>query len=748
MVKKHSFPYTAAEAGWDTSPLYENVYELKNWVKAADKFAKENTSSNEAANTMRGNLFEHFVEKIIEHREGDPRIGCTDIAAFPPGETGIDLIGKRASGRNHLHQCKFTAKTRYQLGVAEDKLGITHRSTMKYEPEMLTLWTTARSVSPQATEMFDYDGAQIFLYENIYKFVNGDGGDGDFWSHYRQSFRDAVAQHKSFFPDNEEDVINEPDTGLIASGEIELRDYQQEALKVFAERIEEEGRLKGRYVYPTGSGKTLIESLIMKHQMKRKGAGMHLVAAPRIALISQLMREYRKFIGKGYSAIGFHSGSEREDDPRDHYDGRTQRSTTEIGEVEFQMRRAERSGLPMILFSTYHSLHKLVDRGFHFETFIADESQYCISERYFEEVQKVDARAKLFFTATERHGIGKHADDDRRRSNDNEMVFGKILGSENIDRLVERGWLTQPVLHILYGYREFDADTIVEETKFIAEKQGELVASNVPEGKRMPSKTLFACKRATDVTTVVHNMEELLTEVPDCKIFTINARDGAKVNGQKRKRREFIEEINTHDGDAMVFHYDILSEGIDVEGITGVAILREMNQTKALQTIGRCMRTLKEDREKPVEERTKKWSYVSVPAIDGDLKKSRELNAILEAMVNGDMNLNADEIVVQIARERDPDIITKPEEDEYGREPDDQKEGRDDNEDDEDDEEQIEIDLLVEQTRLLRVKHEVREYVMDAVKDIEDKIERDHEEALRSVLFSSHLIYQIASGKR
>ena len=308
-------PYAAAEAGMNTRPLHENVYDLKTWVKAAEKFARDNTSGNEAANTMRGNLFEHFVEKIIEHREGDPRIGCTDIVAFPPGETGIDLIGKRASGKNHLHQCKFTAKTGYQLGVMEDKLGITHRSTMKYKPEMLTLWTTARSVSPRANELFDYDGGQIFLYEDIHDFVDGDGGDGDFWSHYRESFREAGARYSSFFPDNEEDVLDEPDSGLIASGKIELRDYQQEALKVFAERIEENGSLKGRYVYPTGSGKTLIESLIMKHQMKRTGAGMHLVAAPRIALISQLMREYRKFIGRGYSAIGFHSGSERESDP-------------------------------------------------------------------------------------------------------------------------------------------------------------------------------------------------------------------------------------------------------------------------------------------------------------------------------------------------------------------------------------------------------------------------------------------------
>ena len=39
--------------------------------------------------------------------------------------------------------------------------------------------------------------------------------------------------------------------------------------------------------------------------------------------------------------------------------------------------------------------------------------------------------------------------------------------------------------------------------------------------------------------------------------------------------------------DAIIFHYDILSEGIDIPGITGVVIDRDMDLFKMQQTIGR-----------------------------------------------------------------------------------------------------------------------------------------------------------------
>ena len=81
------------------------------------------------------------------------------------------------------------------------------------------------------------------------------------------------------------------------------------ALATFRSKMKTNNALKGRFVYPTGSGKTLIESLILNHQIDRaKTTGVHVVVAPRIALVNQLMREFRSYVGDKYRHIGFHTG--------------------------------------------------------------------------------------------------------------------------------------------------------------------------------------------------------------------------------------------------------------------------------------------------------------------------------------------------------------------------------------------------------------------------------------------------------
>jgi hypothetical protein len=50
--------------------------------------------------------------------------------------------------------------------------------------------------------------------------------------------------------------------------------------------------------------------------------------------------------------------------------------------------------------SVYHSCAKLA--GIDFDTLIADESQYCVTENFNDSIKLLSARAKMFFTATEK----------------------------------------------------------------------------------------------------------------------------------------------------------------------------------------------------------------------------------------------------------------------------------------------------------------------------------------------------------
>ena len=96
-----------------------------------------------------------------------------------------------------------------------------------------------------------------------------------------------------------------------------LYDYQQEALDIAIDKISASfDDAKGRFVMPTGAGKTLLQATILQWQFANNTKhGIHIVLAPRIMLGNQLLSEYKTFLGKeGFRAIAFHSGEHTAED--------------------------------------------------------------------------------------------------------------------------------------------------------------------------------------------------------------------------------------------------------------------------------------------------------------------------------------------------------------------------------------------------------------------------------------------------
>jgi len=351
-----------------------------------------------------------------------------------------------------------------------------------------------------------------------------------------------------------------------------------------------------RAVIPTGGGKTLIESLFLNKQLSFSGSKIHLVLAPRIALINQLIKDYRDIAGQGYVALAFHSGK----DERDYQQIKWQEfSTTSREKVEEEQERAAILGKDLVIFSTYHSMKKLVD--INFNIIIADESQYLVAENYFETWQELNAKQKLCFTATERHTTSENG-----RGLNNEAVFGECVFQVTPKELIDGGWIVPPRLHIMYGKTEDSITTLIDEVINLAKYQDQVTRKTMPA-----SKILFAMKGTNDVKKVIENVKAIKADMPNHKVFTIvsNAKYGSMVDGVKMARGNFMKELRECDN-ALIFHYDILSEGIDIDGITGVAVLRNMLKSKLIQTIGRALRTFKATPE------AKPYAIVSVPVLN------------------------------------------------------------------------------------------------------------------------------------
>ena len=403
-----------------------------------------------------------------------------------------------------------------------------------------------------------------------------------------------------------------------------LYDYQQDALSSAITNIAKSPNdTRGRFVMPTGAGKTLVESQILKHQFDTNAkTGIHLVLAPRIMLGNQLLSEYKGFLGKeAFRAMAFHSGEHAAEDGIKW----KEQATTQKSVVEEAYANAQKLNQQLVVFSTYHSCGKL--EGIEFDTIIADEAQYCVAENFNESFRSLTGRVRLTFTATEKHtasnsGFGLN----------NVELYGDRWYYISPDELIKRGRIVPPRLHIAHIETEDDASSIVSQVIEIAREQVVLTQKTLDF-----SKVLFAMSGTDDVKTVEENIATICTAFPTHEVFTITSKSGALVNGKSVKRKEFMERLKNCEN-ALIFHYDILSEGIDVDGITGVAIMRNMGLAKLLQTIGRAVRLYKPDPTK------KPQAWISVPVINGNDDDKERVAGIIRAVRNGGFDISKEDV--------------------------------------------------------------------------------------------------------
>jgi superfamily II DNA or RNA helicase len=408
---------------------------------------------------------------------------------------------------------------------------------------------------------------------------------------------------------------------------IKLRAHQADALKAIKAAIKKgKGSAIGRVVMPTGAGKTFVEAAVLDYQRtKNINTKIHLVLAPRILLTNQLIGEFRTFSGLTYRAIAFHSGSHEED-----YEAGIkwkEQATTRVTDIEAAYKNAVAQGQDLVVFSTYHSAHKLI--GINFDTMIADESQYCVNRDFNSVIKKLTARVKLFFTATE-----KHTASDRGLGNNNTSVYGDRLYYISPAALILLGLIVPPRLHIMYGETRDEDRSIVSEVIEIAKAQDAITRPELGF-----SKILFAMKGTDDVKSVEDNIEKIKKEFPNHAVCTITSKNGARIDNIKVDRELMFLPALTTSKNCLIFHYDILSEGIDVDGITGVALMRNMGLSKLLQTIGRAVRVYK-----PAPG-SKRWALISVSVINGDEDDKENVKFYVQKIREGGYDISAESVV-------------------------------------------------------------------------------------------------------
>ena len=358
---------------------------------------------------------------------------------------------------------------------------------------------------------------------------------------------------------------------------------------------------KGQVIVPTGGGKTMCMIEDVKREIKQADyRRTFVVVAPRILLAQQLCEEFLEQI-TGVNVLHVHSGET-------HHT-----STTKPEKIKtFCIYPLH---LHTIIFTTYHSLHRIQEADIDVDTIYFDEAHNSTAKNFFPSVEHYSAEAKrcYFFTATPKHSltINKVGMNDA-------YVYGKVIVNIPAPKLVKEGYILPPKM-IVKTINVAEED--VNECKHIVDTIDEISV-----------KKVLICARSTKQIIKLIDQTNFTQELAsrDYSCMYITAKTGAYIDGKKVNRDTFFDTLNTWGKDTtkrfVVLHHSILSEGINVKGLEAAVFLRNMDIIGLSQTIGRVIRTGDND---------KKYGLVVVPTWDKvGISTSKRLSGVVDTVFN------------------------------------------------------------------------------------------------------------------
>jgi superfamily II DNA or RNA helicase len=331
----------------------------------------------------------------------------------------------------------------------------------------------------------------------------------------------------------------------------------------------------GQIVVPTGGGKTLCMIMNLLQRFVQNPGQVAVVVAPRILLAEQLSAEFLEFITSA-NVMHVHSGETH------HY------SSTKSDKIADWV--AQHADTNRIIFTTYHSLGRVVDAGVNVDVAYFDEAHNSTQKKHFISVAatSLSADSKYFFTATPKH----HANPNANGMN-NASIYGNVIHNVRAQQLIESGCIIPPQVDT------YKVD-ITRDKRTAAEADRNMIVDILDSLEQDNPKVLVAAPSTKVMWNMLTN-SDILKELEDrgFGILHITSKHGAYVNRTKVNREKFFDTLTEWGKDKskkfVLLHYSILSEGINVPGLTTCIMLRQMPIIEMAQTVGRVIRMDKDD---------------------------------------------------------------------------------------------------------------------------------------------------------
>lgn len=348
---------------------------------------------------------------------------------------------------------------------------------------------------------------------------------------------------------------------------ISLRPHQQKALDAMQQHS------KGVVVMPTGAGKTNIGIFDTIREFSKSESQTVVVVCPRILLAEQLSSEYLEFIMNA-EVLHVHSGE------TSHFSSTNPKVIRGWYETH--------SSSHKLIFTTYHSLHRLQESGISVSSIYFDEAHNSVKRNFFPSVEyfAFEATRSFFFTATPAYSSTIY----KPGMNDID-VYGPIIAKVPAPELVKGGYIVPPKV-ITIPMR------LSVENENIAQRDCEYLLKTIND---YPVNKILICAKATQHIMNLFTQTDFANYLIQrgYSLMHITSKFGAFIDGRKVNREVFFETLNAWGNNPekkfVILQHSVLGEGINISALEAVVFMRPMNVIGIGQTVGRTLRLHPED---------------------------------------------------------------------------------------------------------------------------------------------------------
>ena len=336
------------------------------------------------------------------------------------------------------------------------------------------------------------------------------------------------------------------------------------------------------------------------------------VVAPRILLAEQLCSEFMEVIDPDNSdpylhVMHVHSGET-------HYT-----STTKAEKIHLYANCARSMGENCIIFTTYHSLHRVMEADIEVNNIYFDEAHNSVQRNFFPATEFFAENADrcYFYTATPKHSLTV-----KKPGMNWGFVYGQVLANIPAPELVEGGYILPPKVVVKQL-------PLVKGRKVMYAEDCDNLLETIDDNNI--DKTLI-CARTTKQIMGLISQSDFCMQLADrgYSWMTITSKTGAIIDGKKVNREEFFNTLNAWGKDGtkkfVVIHHSILSEGINVSGLEAVIFMRNMDYIGISQSIGRVIR---------LGSTEKTFGLVCIPTYDTvGISTAKKVQAVVDVVFN------------------------------------------------------------------------------------------------------------------